>query len=86
MRKRSYLTVRNLPPDVAVELERQRKRQGASLNQTVVDALRRGLGLGQERMSNGLAALAGKWDEEEFEAFERAVHEIGEQVDEELWR
>ena len=86
MRKRSYLTVRNLPLDVATELERERKRQGASLNQTVVDALRRGLGLGQERRSNGLGALAGKWNEEEFEAFERAVREMGEQVDEELWR
>lgn len=86
MRKRSHLTVRNLPADIAAELERERKRRGASLNQTVVDALRRGLGLGQERKSNGLAALAGKWTEEEFEAFEEAVRELGEQVDEDLWR
>ena len=86
MRKRSYLTVRNLPSDVAAELERERKQQGASLNQTVVNALRRGLGLGQERRSNGLAALAGRWEDDEFEAFERAVREIGEQVDEEVWR
>jgi plasmid stability protein len=86
MRKRSYLTVRNLPPDVATELERERKRQGASLNQTVVEALRRGLGLGQERKSNGLGALGGKWTEEEFAAFEESVRELGEQVDEELWR
>ncbi|MEK6376003.1 MAG: hypothetical protein AABO58_25275 [Acidobacteriota bacterium] len=86
MRKRSYLTVRNLPSDVAAELERERKRRGASLNQTVVNALRRGLGLGQERKSNGLATLAGKWTQEEFAAFEEAVQELGEQVDEELWR
>jgi len=86
MRKRSYLTVRNLPADVATELERERKRQGASLNQTVVDTLRRGLGLGLERKSNGLAALAGKWSEEELAAFEESVRELGEQVDEELWR
>ena len=86
MRKRSYLTVRNLPPDVAVELERERKRQGASLNQTVVDALRRGLSLGQERKRNGLAALAGKWSQEELVEFEQAVQELGEAVDEEVWR
>lgn len=85
MRKRSYLTVRNLPNDVATELERERKRQGSSLNQTVVDALRRGLGLGQERKSNGLAALGGKWTEEEFAAFEQSVQELGEQLDEEVW-
>ena len=86
MRKRSYLTVRNVPPDVAAELERERKRRGDSLNQTVVNVLRRGLGLGAERRSNGLARLAGGWSEEEFAAFEEAVQEIGEQVDEELWR
>lgn len=85
MRKRSYLTVRNLPTDVATELERERKRRGASLNQTVVNVLRRGLGLGQERKSNGLGALAGTWSEEEFEEFERNIQEL-EQVDEELWR
>jgi len=86
MRKRSYLTVRNLPSEVAAELERERKRHGASLNQTVVNALRRGLGLGQERKSNGLSALAGTWTEEEFTAFESSVQELAEQVDEELWR
>jgi hypothetical protein len=85
MRKRSYLTVRNLPPDVATELERQRKRRGDSLNQTVVNALRRGLGLGHEQKSNGLASLAGTWTEEEHAEFERAVEEF-ERVDEELWR
>lgn len=86
MRKRSYLTVRNLPSDVAAELERERKRHGASLNQTVVNVLRRGLGLGQERKSNGLAALAGKWSQEDLAAFEQAVQETSEAVDEDVWR
>ena len=86
MRKRSYLTVRNLPADVATELERERKRRGASLNQTVVDTLRRGLGLEQQRKSNGLARLAGGWSEEEFREFEGVVNEMFERIDEEDWR
>ena len=86
MRKRSYLTVRNLPADVAAELERERKRRGASLNQTVVDTLRRGLGLEQQRKSNGLARFAGGWDDEELAEFENAVNESCEQIDEEVWR
>ncbi len=86
MRKRSYLTVRNLPEDVARELENERKRKGASLNQTVVNTLRRGLGLGQPRKSNGLAAVARKWKRKDFESFERSVHEIGETIEEDLWR
>ena len=85
MRKRSYLTVRNLPPDVSAELERERKRRGTSLNQTVVNALRRGLGLGQGRRSNGLARFAGTWTEEEFAEFEKATSEF-ERIDEEQWR
>lgn len=86
MRKRSYLTVRNLPDDVAAELERERKRGGTSLNQTVVNTLRKGLGLGTPRKSNGLAVLASGWNDREFQSFERAVREIGEEIDEDLWR
>jgi len=86
MRKRSYLTVRNLPPDVASELEREQKLRGTSLNQTVVNALRKGLGLGTERKSNGLAALAGKWTDQDLEEFEAAIRDVAEKVDEELWR
>ncbi len=85
MRRRNYLTVRNLPPEVAAELERERKRRGSSLNKTVVDTLRKGLGLGSEHRSNGLAALAGKWSARELEEFEAAVGEVAEKIDEELW-
>jgi plasmid stability protein len=86
MHKRSDLTVRNLPEDIARELEYERKKRGTSLNETVVTALRRGLGLGLERKSNGLAALAGTWNEEAFEEFEAALREPDEQVDEEVRR
>ena len=86
MRKRSYLTVRNLPEDVARELEHERKRRGDSLNRVVINSLRRGLGLGQPRKSNGLAALAKQWTKREFDAFERHLREIGESIDEDVWR
>ena len=86
MRKRSYLTVRNLPADVAAELERERKRRGTSLNQTVISALRKALGLDSERKTNGLLALAATWTAEEFDEFERAIHEVAEKVDQDLWR
>lgn len=84
--KRSYLTVRNVPPDVAGELEKERKRRGASLNETVIATLRKGLGLRAGRRSNGLAALAGTWSRKEMDDFESAVTEAAEKIDEELWR
>lgn len=77
------LTIRNLPPDVAAALEREKRRRGDSLNQTVIELLSQGLGVGRTR-SNGLARLAGNWDKEEFERFERAMTPFGK-IDDELW-
>lgn len=78
------LTIRNLPAGVAEALEREKRRRGRSLNQTVIDLLRQSLGVEQTR-SNGLAQLAGRWDDEELREFELAVAPF-EQIDEELWR
>lgn len=78
------LTIRNLPASVAEALEREKRRRGRSLNQTVIDLLRQSLGVEQTR-SNGLAQLAGRWDDEELREFELAVAPF-EQIDEELWR
>ena len=78
------LTIRNLPPSVAEALEREKRRRGESLNQTVIELLSQGLGVGATR-SNGLSELSGNWSEEEFRRFETAVAPFGE-VDPELWR
>lgn len=78
------LTIRNLPPGIADALEREKRRRGKSLNQTVIDLLGQGLGAQGER-SNGLGRLAGSWSEDEFQDFERATAPF-EGVDEELWR
>lgn len=78
------ITIRNLPPDVAAALEREKRRRGESLNQTVIELLSQGLGVGVTR-SNGLAALGGRWSEEEVQAFEEAVAPL-EDIDPELWR
>ncbi|MDP9120983.1 MAG: hypothetical protein M3O15_06380 [Acidobacteriota bacterium] len=81
-----HLTIRNLPSDVAEALEKRKDRSRASLNQTVIDLLRRALGVrGRGEETNGLSALAGTWTKEEHERFEAAVA-VTEQLDEELWR
>lgn len=78
------ITIRNLPPTVADALEREKRRRGESLNQTVIELLSQGLGVGTTR-SNGLAAGAGTWSEDDFRRFEEAVAPF-EEVDPELWR
>jgi plasmid stability protein len=77
------LTIRNLPPSLAEALEREKRRRGKSLNQTVIDLLGQGLGAEGVR-SNGLGRLAGGWSEDDFRGFERATAQF-EVVDEEHW-
>jgi plasmid stability protein len=81
----THLTIRNVPAEVAEALDQERHRLRTSLNQTVIDLLRRALGVAGGRASNGLASLAGTWTEEELKHFEAAVA-VTEQIDEELWR
>jgi plasmid stability protein len=78
------LTIRNLPPGLSDALDREKRRRGKSLNQTVIDLLGQGLGA-QGVRSNGLGSLAGGWSEDEFRDFERTTAQF-EAVDEELWR
>jgi plasmid stability protein len=78
------LTIRNLPPNIAEALEREKRLKGKSLNQTVIDLLGQGLGTRGAR-SNGLGRLAGGWSEDELRDFERATAPF-EAIDEELWR
>lgn len=78
------LTIRNLPPALSEALDREKRRRGKSLNQTVIELLGQGLGAEGPR-SNGLGRLAGGWGEDEFRDFERATAQF-EALDEELWR
>lgn len=79
-----HMTVRKIPPDLAEALDREKHRRQTSLNQTVIDLLRQALGVSSRR-SNGLAALAGRWSQEQFEEFEAATAPFGE-IDEEMWK
>ena len=79
-----HLTVRNVPKEVATALEREKRRRGTSLNQTVVDLLRLSLGVGSIR-SNGLRAMAGTWTEAEHREFLSRV-QVFETIDADLWK
>jgi hypothetical protein len=83
----TYLTVRGVDAALSKALTSERKRKGASLNQTVIDLLRRALGLRHEsaEFDNGLGRFAGTWTEEQFREFERNTASFGE-IDEELWK
>jgi hypothetical protein len=79
------LTIRNVPRRLADALDRERQKQDASLNSTVLDLLSRSLGVGGDApRRNGLAALAGTWSAKEQRKFDAAVAPFGV-VDEDMW-
>ena len=79
------MTVRHITPALSRALEEEKRRRGLSLNRTVLQLLRQGLGVGSEGpRSNGLAELAGSWSAAELREFEHATARF-EQIDESLW-
>jgi plasmid stability protein len=80
----SHLTVRNLPNELAAALDREKRRRGTSLNQTVIDLLRQSLGVKGTR-SNGVGRLAGTRTEAEHKEFLSAMRSF-EEIDRDLWK
>ena len=78
------ITLRNIPPDLAAALDREKRRRGQSLNRTAIDLLSQGLGVGATR-SNGLARLSGGLSEERVRELEEALAPFGE-IDPEMWK
>jgi hypothetical protein len=81
------ITLRNLPPDLERELEREAQAQGSSLAATVIRRLRMAMGLdrtGRPMRYDDLDGLAGTWSVQEADAFDRVLAEQ-RGIDNELW-
>jgi hypothetical protein len=80
------LTIRRVDARLAAALARETQRRGTSLNQTVLDLLRTGLGIDAARpRGNGLEKYAGTWTAEDLAEFGANVA-MFDQIDPELWR
>ncbi|NKB67499.1 MAG: hypothetical protein GKR89_10590 [Candidatus Latescibacteria bacterium] len=79
------LTLRQIPAEVENELRQLAAQNGASLNQTAIAVLQKGLGLAPPARRRDLSHLAGKWTAAEADEFDDNV-QVFEQIDEELWR
>lgn len=77
-------TVRAVPADIDAALRRQARREGRSLNDVTLEALRRGLGLAVgDGPRNDLGRFAGAWVEDP--AFDEMIATF-DRIDDELWR
>lgn len=79
------LTLRGIEPELETELRALASRESRSLNATILDVLRRALGVGRGKTAHtDLDRLAGGWTQEELEGFLERTRPF-EQIDEELW-
>lgn len=82
------LTIRGFDEELATAIKRIAREQQVSLNQAVLQLLRRGAGLGaggSDAIGDRLDDLIGSWTNEDSRAFDEAVADF-EQIDEAMWR
>ncbi|OGV62607.1 MAG: hypothetical protein A2283_13545 [Lentisphaerae bacterium RIFOXYA12_FULL_48_11] len=76
-------TIRAVPEDVDDALRKNSVREGCSLNNYVIDTLRKGAGLSDTQLFHDLDFLSGKWIKDEV--CENALEEFN-RIDEGMWK
>jgi len=82
-------TIRGVEPEVAEKLKLMAEKKGKSINQIVLDFIKKNLGLEKEqthtRQYNDLNDLFGTWSGEEFTRIHDKINK-SRQIDQELWQ
>ena len=77
-------TIRKVPPRIDQTLRERSRATGQSINQVALDALTKGLGLGNEKLRyKDMDDLAGTWVEDPD--FDKII-EDQQRIDPELWK
>jgi HicB family len=82
------ITIRGIDPELDRVIKSRAKQNSLSVNQWVLQTLKKVTGRGKEpvfKKHHDLDALAGGWDKEEVEAFQKNT-EIFERIDEDVWK
>jgi len=82
------VTIRHVEEGWVAKAKADARKRGVSMNQVLVDALQRGLGVGPEPRANGLARFAGAlpFESSEEEAKWNESMQVFDKVDEQLWK
>ena len=82
-------TIRGVEPEVAEKLKIMAKKKGKSINQIVLDFIKKNLGLEKEkthsREYDDLNDLLGSWSDDEFTKIHAQINQ-SRQIDQELWK
>jgi hypothetical protein len=82
------ITIRGIEPGLDRVIKSRAKQNNLSVNQWILQALKKVTGMGKEsvfKKYHDLDALAGGWSKEEAKAFEKNT-QIFEKIDEEVWK
>ncbi len=82
------ITIRRVDPGLDRVIKSRAKQSNLSVNQWVLDVLRKVTGMGKEpvfKKHTDLDALAGGWSKEEAKAFQKNT-QIFERIDEDMWK
>ncbi len=81
------LSLRNIDAEMADALKKRAKREGRSINTTVLNLLREAVGLTKKKRTkvyHDLDNLAGTWSEEDKQLFKKTTKYF-DRIDEEIW-
>ncbi len=82
------VTIRGVEPEVAAKLKFAAAKQGKSINQLVLEFIKKNLGLEKEKKYsleyNDLDELFGRWTDDEFEKIQSKINQE-RQIDQDLW-
>lgn len=82
------ITVRGLDSSLALKLKQTAKKEGKSVNQFVIDSIKRLLGEEKEKRfsveHHDMDHLFGRWSQEEFEKVQGKI-DSERKIDQELW-
>ncbi len=83
------ITVRGLDSSLALKLKQTAKKEGKSVNQFVIDSIKRLLGEEKKKKfsveHHDMDHLFGKWSQEDFEKVQGKI-DSERKIDQELWK
>jgi plasmid stability protein len=83
------ITIRGVEPDVAKKLKIAASEQNKSINQLVIEFIKKSLGLEKEkkysREYNDLDNLFGSWGDKEYTVIQDKINQE-RQIDQEIWQ
>ncbi len=82
------ITIRGIEPGLDRVIKSRAKQNNLSVNQWILQALKKVTGMGKEsvfKKNHDLDALAGGWSKEEANAFQKNT-QIFEKIDEDVWK